>query len=57
VHVATSARDVRGVIEAGCPMVRLRRPGHRLDPEGPPPTYEIDDVRELPAVLAEMTTR
>jgi 2-haloacid dehalogenase len=52
VHVATSARDVRGALEAGIPVVRLRRPGHTLDPEGPRPTYEVDTVRDLPVALA-----
>jgi 2-haloacid dehalogenase len=54
VHVATSARDVRGALEAGCAMVRLRRPGHGLDPQAPAPPYEVDDVRDLPALLTEM---
>ncbi|WP_456977266.1 HAD family hydrolase [Geodermatophilus sp. SYSU D00815] len=47
-HVATSARDVRGALEAGIEVVRLRRPGHRLDPDGPAPLREADDV---PGVL------
>ena len=50
-HVASSARDVRGALEAGLDVVRLRRPGHRLDPDGPSPEREIDDLRELPGVL------
>jgi 2-haloacid dehalogenase len=57
VHVATSARDVRGALEAGCAMVRLRRPGHGLDPQAPAPPYELDDVRDLPALLTEMAAR
>jgi 2-haloacid dehalogenase len=52
VHVATSARDVRGALEAGVPVVRLRRPGHMLDPDGPRPTYEVDMVHDLPVALA-----
>ncbi|GAC1611590.1 MAG: hypothetical protein NVS3B26_25980 [Mycobacteriales bacterium] len=40
VHVATSARDVRGAMEAGIDVVRLRRPGHRLDPDGSKPQVE-----------------
>jgi 2-haloacid dehalogenase len=56
VHVATSARDVRGALEAGCPMVRLRRPGHDLDPEGPRPAHEVDDIRDLPEALARIGT-
>ena len=51
VHVATSARDVRGAVEAGIPVVRLRRPGHRLDPEGPRPLFEAADLAELGDVV------
>lgn len=54
VHVAASARDVRGSLEAGMRVVRIARPGHRVDPDGPQPTVEIDDLRELPAVLAQV---
>lgn len=54
VHVATSARDVRGALEAGIPTVRLRRPGHDLDPAGPRPAHEVDSVDSLRRVLAEM---
>jgi 2-haloacid dehalogenase len=57
VHVATSARDVRGALEAGCPTVRLRRPGHRLDPDGPQPEHEVDDVRHLAHVLEELRAK
>jgi 2-haloacid dehalogenase len=53
VHVATSARDVRGALEAGIDVIRLRRPGHRLDPSGPQPSREAGDLRELAALLAE----
>jgi 2-haloacid dehalogenase len=52
VHVATSARDVRGDLEAGIDVIRLRRPGHRLDPAGPQPAREAGDLRELAALLA-----
>jgi 2-haloacid dehalogenase len=51
VHVATSARDVRGALEAGVPVVRLRRPGHRLDPAGPTPRREADDLAGVAALL------
>jgi 2-haloalkanoic acid dehalogenase type II len=51
VHVATSARDVRGALEAGIPVIRLRRPGHEPDPDGPRPEYEVDTVDDLPRVL------
>jgi len=54
VHVATSARDVRGALEAGISTVRLGRPGHELDPEGPRPTYEVGSMHELRGVLASM---
>jgi len=54
VHVAASARDVRGALEAGIPTIRLARPGHRVDPEGPAPTLEVADARELPAALAQL---
>lgn len=52
VHVATSARDVRGALEAGIPVVRLRRPGHGLDPDGPRPTQEVERVDDLARLLA-----
>lgn len=47
VHVASSARDVRGALQAGVSMVRLRREGHALDPEGPTPAHEAGTVAEL----------
>ena len=50
-HVATSARDVRGAIEAGVDVIRLRRPGHELDPGGPAPAYEAADLAELRHLL------
>jgi 2-haloacid dehalogenase len=50
-HVATSARDVRGALEAGLAVVRLRRPGHELDPAGPAPRDEATDVRGVGALL------
>jgi 2-haloacid dehalogenase len=53
VHVATSARDVRGALEAGIPTVRLRRPGHHLDPDGPRPPYEAPGVAELPGYIEQ----
>ncbi|MGH8968443.1 MAG: HAD family hydrolase [Actinomycetes bacterium] len=54
VHVATSARDVRGALEAGIPVVRLRRPGHELDPGGPRPAYEVGTLDDLPGALAHL---
>ncbi len=47
VHVAASARDVRGALEAGIPVVRLARPGHVVDPDGPAPPVEVHDARDL----------
>jgi 2-haloalkanoic acid dehalogenase type II len=47
VHVPSSARDVRGALEAGIEVIRLRRPGHVLDPDGPQPAREAADLREL----------
>ena len=55
VHVATSARDVRGAVEAGCPVIRLRRPGHLLDSSGPAPLYEAGGLSELPRLIAELS--
>jgi 2-haloacid dehalogenase len=53
-HVATSARDVRGALEAGIPVVRLVRPGHRLDPAGPEPPVTVHGLAELDAVLPQV---
>jgi 2-haloacid dehalogenase len=50
-HVATSARDVRGALEAGIDVVRLRRPGHHLDAGGPAPGHEVADLAELRHLL------
>jgi 2-haloacid dehalogenase len=52
VHVPTSARDVRGALEAGIPVVRLRRPGHELEPGGPQPEHEVGSIDEVGALLA-----
>lgn len=54
VHVASSARDVRGSLEAGISAVRLVRPGHRLDPDGPAPEHVIASLTELPDVLGRI---
>ena len=51
VHVATSARDVRGALEAGLAVVRLVRPGHELDREGPSPAHEAREIGELGPLL------
>ena len=55
VHVPASARDTRGALEAGLAVVRVRRPGHRVDPDGPQPAHEVTDLAELPAVLAGLS--
>jgi 2-haloalkanoic acid dehalogenase type II len=52
-HVASSARDVRGALQAGLRTVRLVRPGHVLDPAGPVPSMQIHHIAEL-AELAEL---
>jgi 2-haloacid dehalogenase len=51
VHVATSARDVRGALEAGIDVIRLRRPGHQLDPSGPAPADEASDLEQVASLL------
>ncbi|MBB3086734.1 HAD family hydrolase [Geodermatophilus sabuli] len=50
-HVATSARDVRGALAAGIDVVRLRRPGHTLDPDGGTPRREAADLPEVAGLL------
>lgn len=52
-HVASSARDVRGSLEAGISVVRLTRPGHRLDPDGPLPQVEVESLPALARHLRE----
>jgi FMN phosphatase YigB (HAD superfamily) len=54
VHVASSARDVRGSLEAGITAVRLVRPGHRLDPDGPAPEHVVSSLAEVPALLGRL---
>jgi 2-haloacid dehalogenase len=51
VHVATSARDVRGALEAGIDVIHLRRPGHELDAAGPVPDRSAGDLTELGRLL------
>jgi 2-haloalkanoic acid dehalogenase type II len=57
VHVASSARDVRGSLEAGISAVRLVRPGHRLDPDGPAPDHVVASLAELPDLLGRIALR
>lgn len=52
IHVAASARDVRGALEAGVRSVRLVRPGHQVDPGGPLPDRQVAGVGELVEYLA-----
>lgn len=54
VHVAASARDVRGALEAGIPTVRIARPGHTVDPAGPTPTAVVQTVAEVPAAIGRL---
>jgi 2-haloacid dehalogenase len=51
VHVATSARDVRGALEAGIDVIQLRRPGHALDRSGPVPDRVAGDLAEVGRLL------
>ena len=55
VHVPASARDTRGALEAGLVVVRVRRPGHRVDPDGPQPELEVTDLGDLPGVLGRVS--
>ena len=52
VHVATSARDVRGALDAGVEVIRLRRPGHEIPPGAPVPEREAAGLAELAALLS-----
>jgi 2-haloacid dehalogenase len=54
VHVASSARDVRGALEAGVPVVRLARAGHQVDPEGPQPPRTVEGLAGLEDVLHQV---
>ena len=54
VHVPASARDTRGALEAGMAVVRVRRPGHSVDPTGPQPELEVADLSALPTALAQL---
>lgn len=56
VHIAASARDVRGALEAGITTVRLARPGHVLDAEGPKPPLEVEDAADLMGLLTRGVT-
>jgi len=53
VHVAASARDVRGALQADVDTIRLARPGHDIDPAGPRPTRQVTGLGELTDHLAK----
>jgi 2-haloacid dehalogenase len=52
VHVASSARDVRGAVTADIACIRLQRPGHSLDPIGPAPRWTAQSITELSQLIA-----
>jgi 2-haloacid dehalogenase len=54
VHVAASARDVRGALEAGVTAVRLVRLGHALDADGPQPPHEVHNAADLAELVATL---
>jgi 2-haloalkanoic acid dehalogenase type II len=54
IHVATSGRDVAGALRAGVRVIRLRRPGHVLEPGSPKPDVEIDNLNALEQALAQI---
>lgn len=56
VHVASSARDVRGAVSAGVRCVRLARPGHPLDASGPAPHWTVESIAMLRDAVAEAAT-
>ena len=47
VHVASSARDVRGAGDSGIRCIRLERPGHQLDPAGAAPRWTVTSLDSL----------
>lgn len=54
VHVPASGRDVRGALVAELRVVRVVRPGHAVDPTGPQPEHQVEDLRDLPGVLRDL---
>jgi 2-haloalkanoic acid dehalogenase type II len=52
VHVATSARDVRGAMAAGSDVIRLVRPGHDAPDGGPGPRLVAASMGEVAELLA-----
>jgi 2-haloalkanoic acid dehalogenase type II len=57
VHVATSARDVRGGLEAGSDIIRLTRPGHDAPGDGPAPRHVATSLGEVADLLASRLRR
>lgn len=55
VHVPASARDTRGALEVGMTVVRVRRRGHSVDPDGPQPELEVGDLSALPVALDRLS--
>jgi len=53
VHVAASARDVRGALQAEVDTIRLIRPAHDTDPTGPQPTRQVTGLDELTNYLTK----
>jgi 2-haloacid dehalogenase len=51
VHVATSARDVRGALEAGIEVIALRRPGHEIHPSGVRPVAVVAGIAQVSGAL------
>jgi 2-haloalkanoic acid dehalogenase type II len=56
VHVATSARDVRGAVDAGSEVIRLIRRGHDLPAGGPAPQHQASSLSEVAELLARYWT-
>jgi len=54
VHVATSARDVRGSVEAGLDVIRLARPGHDAPAGGPAPRHVATSMGEVAELLVRL---
>ena len=57
VHVPASSRDVWGSLAAGLRIIRVVRPGYTVDPSGPQPEHEVDDLHDLPALIRTLGWR
>jgi 2-haloacid dehalogenase len=51
VHVATSARDVRGALEAAIDVIRLIRPGHSAPSDGLAPSHVASSLNDVAGLL------